>query len=394
MNTVKQKKALIACLPDPSGNPRPFRALWTLREMGFSISVFSPLNKQKIDFVESFIYHSTKKNSLRGKFLNRFWLALSKIAGKSEFLHQYSGDFFFRSINALNFVKSLSESNFELIIVEDLQLLDSITKHAPRDTKIIFDAREYAPKEFESSWKFNFLNYSRIVRSLENNIRKIPAYYTVSEGLAEEYKKNFTIIPEVIRSIPFYHKKKSVIAKDYPIKCVHHGNANSDRGIECIIQAVAKLNGKFSLDLYLVGNNNNINRYKKIAGKSPHIRFLEPVPFNRLHDMLVKYDIGLAVYPTHTFNLKFCLPNKFFEFIQAGLGVVIGPSTEMEKLTDKYGFGVVSDVVSVDALASLLDLIDITMVNELKAAARAASRELCWEVEGLKLQDVITRVMD
>jgi hypothetical protein len=43
-----------------------------------------------------------------------------------------------------------------------------------------------------------------------------------------------------------------------------------------------------------------------------------------------------------TFNLKYILPNKFFEFIQARLAVAIGPSVEMKRLVKEWDCGIVA----------------------------------------------------
>lgn len=39
--------------------------------------------------------------------------------------------------------------------------------------------------------------------------------------------------------------------------------------------------------------------------------------------------------PPATFNHIWCLPNKFFDFLQARLGIVTGPSPERARIVDE-----------------------------------------------------------
>ena len=56
-----------------------------------------------------------------------------------------------------------------------------------------------------------------------------------------------------------------------------------------------------------------------------------------------KYDIGFYYLAPTNFNTKYSLPNKFFEYIQARLAIVIGPSPEMVKYLKLYKCGVFSE---------------------------------------------------
>ena len=71
--------------------------------------------------------------------------------------------------------------------------------------------------------------------------------------------------------------------------------------------------------------------------------------------------------------------DEFFDFVQARLGIVVGPSPEMADLVRSHHLGVVLDDFTGEALAAALDDLDDADVAGFKAAAHAAARKLSAE---------------
>ena len=109
------------------------------------------------------------------------------------------------------------------------------------------------------------------------------------------------------------------------------------------------------------------------------MRILPPVPFAELMDTVASYDIALAFQRPTTFNIRYAVPNKFFEAVQARTAVVVGPAPELEAVVEKYGFGVVTDDFTAEALAQTLRALTPERVAELKQASHAAAWELSAE---------------
>src|SRR5699024_6195734 len=109
----------------------------------------------------------------------------------------------------------------------------------------------------------------------------------------------------------------------------------------------------------------------------------DPVPFDRIVPTLASYDVGVYVCPPTNFNLRYSLPNKLFEFVQARLGVVSGPSEDMRFYVDEHGFGVVSRDFTVPAQVETLRQLTPELVDELKARADVAAPKL----DSAKLSD-------
>ena len=63
---------------------------------------------------------------------------------------------------------------------------------------------------------------------------------------------------------------------------------------------------------------------------------LDPVPYQRPGATLNGYDVGVFVLPPVNVNYEWTLPNKFFDYVQARLGVIVGPSPEMAGEVDAH----------------------------------------------------------
>ena len=67
-----------------------------------------------------------------------------------------------------------------------------------------------------------------------------------------------------------------------------------------------------------------------------------------------------------TFNLKHCMPNKLFEFIQGRLAVAIGPSPDMAKFLIDNEIGIIAESFEPEALAEKLNKLTAESITEMK----------------------------
>jgi hypothetical protein len=236
--------------------------------------------------------------------------------------------------------------------------------------------------EFDSSWYFrHFIGpYRKLVAS--KYLIKFDTIFSVSPSIVRAYQKSTSAHVALLRSTPFYRNISPSIVDFNNIKMVHHGTANTDRNLANLILIAKTLPQNFSLDLYLTGSKSSILELKKIAALSDNIRVLPPVPYNDIIPMLNNYDIGLYYLEPSSFNLRHCLPNKFFEFIQARLAVAIGPSPDMLDIVNKYQCGFVSDEFTVTSMVERLSTLDINMIIKAKQNSNLAANDLCYEREG------------
>jgi hypothetical protein len=138
-------------------------------------------------------------------------------------------------------------------------------------------------------------------------------------------------------------------------------------------------NDSIELHFILVGDHREIERIKNYSKKNSRIFFHEPVSISDIPKFLNQFDLGVFVLPPLTSNHVHTLPNKFFEFVQARLGVIIGPSPDMARYVTRFGLGLVTDGFTEKDLVKQLDSINFEMINRFKLASHNAADELCWE---------------
>jgi hypothetical protein len=80
-----------------------------------------------------------------------------------------------------------------------------------------------------------------------------------------------------------------------------------------------------------------------------------------------------------SFNNAWALPNKFFDYIQARLGIIIGPSPEMVQTLEKYRLGATSSGFEADDIVATLDALSPTVVAAWKQNSHEAASELSAE---------------
>ncbi|MBE0687065.1 MAG: hypothetical protein IH585_13835 [Anaerolineaceae bacterium] len=106
------------------------------------------------------------------------------------------------------------------------------------------------------------------------------------------------------------------------------------------------------------------------------------------------YDVGFyPLYPTN-FNNLIALPNKFFEFIAAGLAVCIGPSPSMAEIIEQYNCGLIVPSFEPELFANALNHTDAPKWDELKMASLQARYDLNADVEMKKLINIFKELLE
>jgi len=287
----------------------------------------------------------------------------------------------------------LGGQDWDIVIAHDLWALAGGLRLAPR-RGIILDMHEYAPKENEHSriWRLVMEPYVRWM--LRTMVPRVSAMATVSEGIAAEYRRSFGFDSVVaVNATPYYELEPGAVGT--PIRLVHSGLAAPERRLDLMIDAVRATTATVTLDLYLVDNGvGELERLRARAAGDTRIVFREPVAYSELVRTLNGYDVGLSVLPPTTFNLAWCLPNKFFDFIQARLGVIVGPSPEMAGFVERYTIGAVTDDFEAASLARVLDAMTPEQVTSWKRASSAHAEELSSERQADVWGPLVTRVLD
>ena len=377
---------LVMCLADPASNPRPNRAIHLFARQGYLVEIlgFAPTRQLSCTRYWAIPTPSSAISEKLFRFclqcLQGFFFKLG-LAGKHITLLLNDA-----RCGLLGITAHLEGRSYDLILVEDLQLLPLAFKLKGR-ASILFDAREFYSLQNEESLRFKLLEAPFRSYLLRNFASRCDSTITVSQGLKDAYMKAFGISMEIVRSSAFFYSI-SVRPTSEKFRMVHHGAAHENRGLHNMIEIVSRLDDRYTLDLYLTKNSSYVDKLRRAAGGCDRIRFRPPVSFEDIIPMLSRYDIGLFYCEPTTFNLKFCLPNKFFEFMQARLALAIGPSPEMSRLVEFYQCGFVAPEFTVDSMVATLASLTPGLIDAAKSNSDKAASELCYEKESSRLLSI------
>lgn len=317
---------------------------------------------------------------------------LRKLAWGLKLLVGAHESFYWSQPHVMQALQSLQSTQADIIIANDLSALPLALRLA-RGRPVIFDAHEYSPGEHDNEivWRLTLGSFNRAFCA--KYLPQATTMLTVCKGIADEYARHYRVRPLVLHNAPaFQDLKPSPLEKDR-IRMIHHGVASSARHLEVMIDMMAYLDERFSLDFMLMeAEPGYLAQLRDRASADKRIRFLDPVAMPEICARINTHDLGVYLLPPDNFNHRHALPNKFFEFVQARLAVAIGPSPEMADLIRQYGCGIVSDSFDPRDLAQCLSALDSHELNRMKLAADRAAQELCFENEGRVLAGEVNRL--
>ncbi|GAT72648.1 hypothetical protein MHM582_1124 [Microbacterium sp. HM58-2] len=163
-----------------------------------------------------------------------------------------------------------------------------------------------------------------------------------------------------------------------PIRLVHAGAALRTRRIENMMRAAAEADADIELSVLLTPNTPAyVRELEELASTlGPRVRLLPPVSHHDLLPTLNSFDVGVHVLPADVTNQALALPNKFFDFVQARLGIIVGPTPGMARLVEQHRIGAVTSGFDVDDIRATLEQLTRDIVSDWKQASDFASAEL------------------
>ena len=163
----------------------------------------------------------------------------------------------------------------------------------------------------------------------------------------------------------------------------YQGTLIHGRGISNCLEIVKRLPGS---GLVLMGWGEHIDEYKNMADSmkiSDRVWFAGKIP----QDQLIRYTagthIGLALIDDVSLNNRLALPNKLFEYLMAGIPVLVSDLPQMTEIVQKYQVGAVIQRNDPETAVKVIRRWqkDPRLYQRLKRNCLKASKTLNWEVE-------------
>lgn len=240
----------------------------------------------------------------------------------------------------------------------------------------------------------------RIWKKIEDAIfPRLRSVYAVNDSIARIYTEEYGIPVEVIRNVPVRNpdnltKDRSLLSLPEGNRIIlYQGSVNIGRGLEEAVQAMKFIKTKTTL--VIIGAGDVLNKLKDLAaetGVTDKVKFTGEIPFQKLTQYTILADIGLSIEKDTGINYHFCLPNKFLDYIQSGVPVLISPLPEMKQIVEKYNIGEMIDGHDPEYLAGKFDamLSDTARLNQYRKNLEQAAANLCWENEEKKLKEIFS----
>lgn len=299
------------------------------------------------------------------------------------------GFLFYASFNIRLFCWLLTRRK-GIIVSNDLDTLPACwLASGIRCMPLLYDSHEYfteVPELVGRKFVRNF--WLKIEKSL---VPKLKYTYTVSEPIAEEYRKKYNVDFQVIRNLP-YRLQNPVKHPDLlpygPGRIIiYQGSLNPGRGIEPMILSMRHLNEYSFLILGDGPLRGKIEGLVKDNNLSDRVYFMGRIPLKELSSYTVQASLGISIEENLGRNYYYSLPNKLFDYIQARIPVLVSGLPEMKKIVEKYNIGMVTESHDPEILAGIIE----NMMNDEEKRTTwrknlgIAAEELCWENEKFKL---------
>ena len=282
---------------------------------------------------------------------------------------------------------------YDLVVANDARALP-LAFAAAGDAPVLADMHEWAPEERATVFIWRLLVGPYMEHLCKKYLPRTTAVTSVSSGLAGLYAERYRVATEIVRNAADFQNLAPSPVDPAVIKLVHSGTADAERNIMELIEAVDRLGERFSLDLYLLEvPGGHLEVIRKKAAVTPRVTVHPPVPPETLPRVLNQYDLGVFLYPLRTLSHLYHLPNKFFDFVQARLGLVFSPAPEIDTHVAQYGLGLITADTSADALVDALKDITVEDVVGFKQAADRSARALSSEPDRAIQDALVARLL-
>jgi len=357
------------------------------------------LIKKKL-FFKKILKVLKKRAKVFYKFYIRFLIIINRLFNiKINKVDNYFSSYLFKGFN-IGYINSQNIKKPDFIIANDcngLYLAYELNKINNWNAKVYFDAHEYAPTEYSKSLKWMLFSQPLIIWALKNSIKCVSIMSTVCDGIVKEYERFFKFPSNTIRIITNASEYQDSLKPNEvknKIRLIHHGISQKERKLELMIDMMKYLDpNKYELNFMITKADPDYYNYLiKLAKKYKNINFIEPVPFSEITSTINNFDIGIYILKPESFNQKYALPNKLFEFIQARLAIAVGPSIEMVKIIERYNLGVHSKDFTSKSLAKVIAQLTPEKIMEYKYNSDKYAKELSAEENTNKIREIIAEL--
>jgi glycosyltransferase involved in cell wall biosynthesis len=298
-----------------------------------------------------------------------------------------------------SFVRAIHAQRPDVVHAHDAaMLLPGLVGARLTGARLIYDSHELA-----TSVPYRDRAWAWFVASIERlAIRRAATVITVSDGIADELVARYGLQsrPVVLRNVSALdegpvgggglreHLKDGATASIV----LHQGAPAVDRGCEALVSALCHL----PADVHVVFLGSGEPAFSaglldlaQRLGVEDRVRLIDSVGLGELLAWTREADVGVALLEDTCLNHRLALPNKLFEYIAAGVPVVVSDLPELRRIVNHYNIGWTATPGDPHAIAEAISrALDARRDPRLQERLAQAASELCWSEESRRLTEV------
>ena len=246
----------------------------------------------------------------------------------------------------------------------------------------VYDAHEYFSQQKEIITRPEIY---RVWHFIERTF--VPQFlngYTVGEGIAKEFFKEYHVDYSVIRNVPLLNPLPIIIEKEKII--LYQGSVNEGRGFEYLIPAMKNVNAK----LIIYGDGNFLENAKSLVNNNllkNKVLFMGKFLPGHLKLITQQACIGINLVEPFGKNQLLSLANKFFDYIHEAVPQLTMNFPEYKKINDEYEVALLLNDLSIDTISKSLNFLleDEPFYSRLQQNCLKAREVYNWQNEEKKL---------
>jgi glycosyltransferase involved in cell wall biosynthesis len=287
----------------------------------------------------------------------------------------------------------------DLLYANDLDtLMPNYLVSKLKGIPLIYDSHEIfceVPELQETPFKKRI--WERVEKSI---VPKLKYCITVNQSIATYFKEKYGADFKVVRNIspewagkPLKTRSELGIKPGVKMIVLQGAGINIQRGAEELVLAM-----KFISDanLFVIGGGDVWHKLEELVKENKledKVKLIRKLPKEELMSYTANADLGISIDKDTNLNYSYSLPNKIFDYIQAGVPILASRLKEIESLISQFNIGAFIDDHRPEHIAERIGL--MLHSNDYpvwKENLKQAKKVFTWEEERKVLINLVKSI--